>query len=70
MNQKTIEFHMVNIAKNNRFTSHKKEVEAEISSLRLVAAKFKNSNLGILAENKANEIQALLDKAILKRISI
>jgi len=70
MNNKTLLFHLQNIGNNNRFIAHKSAVEQEISDLRLTALKFKGTNIARISESKANNIQRLLDKAILKRIQL
>lgn len=69
MNEQTIRFHLENIEKNNRFLAHKKEIEAEISGLRLLAFCFKGNSLGVEYNLKANSLEKKLKESELKRLT-
>lgn len=70
MNNKTIQFHLENIEKNNRYLSHKKEIENEIASLRAVAFHFPNSAIGAEKTIEANILEEKLRKSELIRMKI
>ena len=70
MNKSTIDFKLKNIAMNNSFLDHKKELEAEISELRLSALRFPTSLFSNECNRKANIIERKLSEAIQKRLSI
>lgn len=70
MNDETIKFHLDNIVKNNRFNAHKKELETEISDLRLMALKFKGTALATTSNIKANGLEKKLNEAVRKRLMI
>ena len=68
MNEATLNFHLKNIEKNNRFEKHKKDLEEEISSLRLSALNLKGTSVSRLLSNRADIIARKLDSAMVKRL--
>jgi len=70
MNEKTIEYHLYHMAKNNRYEAHKKELNVEVSSLRLLSIQFKGSGIETESNLKANLIEKRMREASLRRIQI
>jgi hypothetical protein len=70
MNEKTLEFHLNNIKKHNRFDGHISDVRSEISGLRLLALKHRGTSLAGIATKRANQMEQMLNKAIREGVKI
>ncbi len=65
MNRETVKFHLENIRNNKSKDGHIQDLKLEISSLRIMAFKYKGSGLAKVAEKRANDIEKELTLAIL-----
>ena len=70
LNNQTIEFHLLNIRNNNRYLAHKKDLENEITSLRVVAFLFSDKPLGIEKGIEANLLEQKLKEAEFVRLGL